>query len=133
MEMNHHPEKSSSFNKGDNNDNNSSADNTLPAMESPKCSNEEKSAAAKITEVEMEKTEEMKTGQTEIEEIEKPEEKEEEEGGELGEPTPPPEIEYTLEIVGRNIVKSHERNISRYYYSPSRINLCRKYQTEPDK
>ncbi|XWS30536.1 hypothetical protein CRYUN_Cryun24cG0126100 [Craigia yunnanensis] len=100
MEMNHQPEKSSSFNRGDDNDNNSGADNTLPATESSKCSNEEKSAPAEINEVEMDKPEEIKTGQTEIDqEIEKPEEK----GGELGEPTPPPEIEYTLETASEDI------------------------------
>ncbi|XWS43974.1 hypothetical protein CRYUN_Cryun15aG0005100 [Craigia yunnanensis] len=102
MEKNHQPEKSSSFNEGDDDEKNSCADNTLQAAESPKCSNEEKSAAVEITEVEMEKPEEMKTGKTEIEEIEKPEEKEKE-GGELGEPTPPPEIKYTLETASEDI------------------------------
>ncbi|XP_022740876.1 exocyst complex component EXO70B1-like [Durio zibethinus] len=106
MEKNHQPEKSLSFNKGDDDDKNFDADKTLvidadktlPVTESPKCSNEEKSAAAEITEVEMENPEEMETGQTEIEE---PEEKEE--GGEQGEPAPPPEIEYTLETASDDV------------------------------
>ncbi|XP_022773629.1 exocyst complex component EXO70B1-like [Durio zibethinus] len=102
MEKNHMPEKSSSFNKGDDNGKNSVVGDTFPGTESPKCSNEEKSAAAEITEVEIEKPEELKAGQTEIEEIEKPEEKQKE-GGELGEPTSPPEIEYTLETASEDI------------------------------
>ncbi|XWS32607.1 hypothetical protein CRYUN_Cryun22dG0004500 [Craigia yunnanensis] len=102
MEKDHQPEKSSSFNKGDDDHKNSGTDNTLPVTESPECSNEKKSAAADITELEMEKSEEMKTGITEIEVIEKPEEKEKD-GGELGEPTPPPEIKYTLETASEDI------------------------------
>ncbi|XVF16148.1 hypothetical protein REPUB_Repub10bG0006600 [Reevesia pubescens] len=111
MEKNRQPEKSSSFNKGDNDNNNkkSDADNTLPlpATESSKCSNEEKSGTAEIiTEVEMEKLEEeMKnTGKTEIDqEIEKPEEKEKEGGGEVEEDIPPLEIKYTLETASEDI------------------------------
>ncbi|XVF13874.1 hypothetical protein REPUB_Repub09cG0006700 [Reevesia pubescens] len=107
MEKNHQPEKSSSFNKEDNDDKNSGADSILQAKESQKCSNVEKSsAAAEITKVDqMEKLpEETKTGKTEIEDIEKPaEENENEEGGQPGEPTPPPEIEYTLEKASEDI------------------------------
>ncbi|XP_022751844.1 exocyst complex component EXO70B1-like [Durio zibethinus] len=102
METNHQPEKSLSFNKGDGDGKNSDANNTLPAMDSPKSSNEESSAAAEITEVEMEKPEEVKIGKTEIEETGKAEEKENE-GGELGESSPSPEVKYTLETASEDI------------------------------
>ncbi|XP_007031942.2 PREDICTED: exocyst complex component EXO70B1 [Theobroma cacao] len=103
MEKNHQPEVSSSFKKRDEEEKSSGADIVLPATESPECSNEEKPVAAEVTEVEIEKPEEMKTGETEIELIEKPEEKENEGGGEEGEATLPPEIDYNLETASEDV------------------------------
>ncbi|XVF59985.1 hypothetical protein PTKIN_Ptkin08bG0006300 [Pterospermum kingtungense] len=80
-------------------------ENALPAKESPKCCDEEKSGEAEKTEVDTKKSEEMETGETENKEIEKADEKEKDEGGELREPSPPPppEIEYTLETASDDL------------------------------
>lgn len=98
MEKDDHQPEMSGVNKGDDKDENSTAEKaSSPKKDSPKCSNEEKSC----DEAEIKKTEEMETGETEVKE---PDEKEKEERGETGEPNPPPaEIEYALETASEDI------------------------------
>ncbi|XVF57730.1 hypothetical protein PTKIN_Ptkin07bG0006100 [Pterospermum kingtungense] len=111
MEKNHQqPQKSSSFNKQDDNDDDhdkssGAIDNASPATESSKCSNEQDQLAAppkitKVVEVEKPETVLTKTGEAETKENEKPVKGEE---PEEPTPTPIPEIKYTLEIASDDV------------------------------